>query len=313
MVKVSTRKTVVEDEDIEEEEDEVRPAPKRSKKSKTATKTVVRRRDEVAARKSKAVVEDEDEDEEDEDEEDDVEDEDDEDEEDEDEEEEDEATSVPARRKKSSGSAKSRGLPPGIRVGMTGAEETRKSGGGADFITLSSEPVLIKFLEDAPFVSYRQHWVSMGSGQSDRPYTCIGTECPLCALADPSIATFSFNVLHLSGADVPKLKILKMGTKAFQALKETATDRVSGKVLLTRGFWAVHRSGKNQQSQTNFRPVKERDIQDDWEEVLEQVALDELPGYVKRAKAHCYDYTVVQVATKKQLQEMAKYLADDDD
>lgn len=204
-------------------------------------------------------------------------------------------------------------LPPGLRVGDAGAEETmRASGGGSGIqrIALSSEPCLIKFLESENFANYRQHWIPAGAGQPDRPYVCIGFECPLCDIGDRTSATFMYNVLDMSASDGPTLKILQIATKANQALREASMDKVTGKPRRDRDFWAVSRSGKGQTSQTNFRPVKLRDLEDDWEEVLEHFDIADLDTVIGKAQDKCFDTSIVTVTPKKALDEVVKYLAE---
>lgn len=266
-----------EEDDDEEEEDEEPPPPRRKKAA--ATKKAARRRP--------APVDEDDED-------------DDEDEE-------------PAPRRRSTKSRRGGPKPPpGIRVGAKGAEETTKSAGGAqNRLTLTKDPQLIKALEKEPFASYRQHWVGSGQG-SDRPYTCIGTDCPLCASGDNSSATYAFNVLLFSEDEEPKNKILQVGVKAYKAFQDTATGK-DGKVRYDKDFWAISRSGKGNEVQTNFRPLKQRDLDEDWVEIYDQFEPEEMDEIIAEATENVFDYTVIQASTLKQLKEVAKYLADDDE
>jgi hypothetical protein len=288
------------DDDEDDEEEEEKPRSRRAAPAKKRTRVVddddddddeedeeeerPRARKTSAAKKRSRVVNDDDE-------------------EDDDDEEEEEKPRIRSRRAKGS-------PPPGIRTGLAGAEQTLKSGGGFDRVALTNEPELIKILKPESILSYRQHWVSTDG--KDRPYTCLGSDCPLCDMGDPSTATYGLNVLHLSGGDRPKVKLLQIGTRAFQALKEAATDKRTNKIRMDKDFWAVQRSGKRQQTQTNFRPVKERDIEEDWAEVLEFFDLDELPELIEKAERNLYDWSIIQVSTKKQLREIAGYLSEED-
>ena len=205
-------------------------------------------------------------------------------------------------------------LPPGVRTGFAGVAETKKSAGG-DIVrmTLRQESDLVKFLESENFVTYRQHWIAQGGGQPDRPHTCIGVDCPLCALGDRGSQSIGYNVLHLSTGGAPVNKVLQVGIKAHNALMEAATDKATGAIRIDRDYWAISRSGKGQQSQTNFRPVKQRDLEDDWSEVVEYFDIDDLPSIIKTAQAHCYDASIVQVETHAQLLEVARFAVAADD
>lgn len=322
-----------EDDDVEVEEEET---PRRTRS--TAKKTATRRRDTAkkaapAKRTRRPVDEDEDDEideeyfeEDDDDEEEEpprrtaaksrrrsssrsrLEDDDDEDE-DEDEDDDDDEDDVSARRRRGGKTAHT-----GIRKGWAGAEQTLKSGGGGvDRLQLSNEPCLIKFIEDQPFSSGRQHWVNTGdSGGGNRPYLCIGNrDCPLCKLGDPANAFYAFNVLHLSEGDEPAVRVLQVGTKAFEALKTAATNR-AGKIVIDKDFWTVTKSGKQQRTQTNFRPVKLRDVEEDWPEVFESFDPDELEDIIETSKKKLYDEKIFKPSTLRQLKEVARYLADED-
>jgi hypothetical protein len=219
----------------------------------------------------------------------------------------------PAR--KSSKAKKKGALPPGIRTGASGVDEVRAMGGkGANRLKLGSQPELIKFLEAEPFVTYRQHWVPQGGGQGNRPFTCIGVanDCPLCDLGDRNGQAICLNVLHLSAADAPENKLLQLGITAWNALKEVATSKKTGQLNLEAGYYTVSRSGKDQQSQTNFRPLKWRDIEEDWDELEERFDFADIDILIEEAKESVYEpLDVVQISTFKQLEEQAAYLSED--
>ena len=206
--------------------------------------------------------------------------------------------------------------PPGIHVGLEGAESVAKSGAGSfSRLTLSREPELIKVLQNGPFVSYKQHWVRSGGNQGDRPYTCPETDdCPLCAVGDRSPSkVFIFNVLHLSTDDgEPKNKVLQIGITAYNSFKSTATPRGKDKPDFERDYWAVSRSGKGKQSQTNFNPVKERDLTEDWGEIFEGFKADELEDIVAESMDHLFDYTIIPVHSNKVLRDVARTLTEDE-
>lgn len=261
------------DADAEDEEDEEEEPPPPRRKKAAATKKV--------ARKPKPVEEDE--------------------------EEEDEA---PRRRTKK----KTTELPPGVYKGNDGIQKMRDAGGGgADRLKITNEPVLIKILENEALASFRQHWISAGGpGQGNRPYTCPGKGCPLCALGDRTAGVSLYNVLVLSEGE-PSNKIMNLGVKASEALQAVAGKTKSGKSLMDRGYFAVTKSGKNNSVQTNFRPLKEEDLFEDWPEIFEEdIDPDELDAVVAEAMENLFDISVVEVKSMKQLRETAKYLTDDD-
>ena len=196
---------------------------------------------------------------------------------------------------------------------MAGVEATAKAGGGGEGrITLDKTPILVKILEPEPLMSFRQHWLSQGKGAGDRGYLCIGKpECPVCKLGDRTALSVVINVLNLSVQGEPKNEYLQIGKRAWDSLSEQATD-AKGVLRLEKDFWSVNKTGKSTSSQTNFRPVKLRDIKDDWPEVLEDVDLEELPEIIEEAKENLFGTDIVQVHTKAQLREVSKYLSDDE-
>jgi hypothetical protein len=216
-----------------------------------------------------------------------------------------------SRRRPSSTNGKGK-LHPGLRPGLQGAEETLRSGGsGANRVVLTSEAQLIKILENEPFISFLQHWIRADGG--NRPYTCWGRGCPLCEMGNNPTKVIAFNVLSFSAGAEPQNKILQIGAKPYQALKELATDKTTNTPLFGRNYWSVSKSGKGQRSQVNFLPVKVRDIADDWEEVLETFEIEDLPEVVKKARRKMFDPSAIQVQTMKQLRDVAKYLTEDED
>lgn len=206
------------------------------------------------------------------------------------------------------------GLPPGLKVGLTGATELAQSSGGAERLQLQPEPILIKCLENGPFVSFRQHWVGSAGG-ANRPYTCVGAHCPLCEAGDNNPAkTFWFNVLQLSGTSAgPVNKVLPLGQRAFRAWSKLATGRGEEEAHFDQGFWAINRTGKQGQSQTNFQPVKQRDLEEDWPELEDSFSFEDLPAILKSARKEMFDHTVVQVTPVKELRRIAEYLTSDED
>lgn len=265
------------EDDLEDEEDE-EPAPRRAPRSKTKAATPRRRAPEP-------------------------------------EEEDEEEERAPRRttRRTTTRKAKS-GLPPGVYTGLAGAEEVRKSGGsGVTRLQIGKDPELFKVLEPEPFLSYRQHWIAQGAGQPDRPYTCPGVDCPLCGISDNPSKVTVFNVLHLSAPGGPANKILQVAIRAYTAFKEAATSKTNDKVDFEKNFWVVQKSGTGQKSQTNFRLVKPRDLEEDWPEIFDHFDYEELDDIVAEAKDSLFGPEIVRVSTMKQLKDVAKFASAEDD
>jgi hypothetical protein len=204
-------------------------------------------------------------------------------------------------------------LPPGVYTGPDADEMVRGSGAAA--LKVDKTMRLIKFLEPATQkITFRQHWVAQGVGQGDRPYLCPGRGCPLCAMSNRTAAVYIFNVLQLSHTDEPANRILRVGVRAWKNLEELATSKTSGKVNITQGFWAINKTGSGNAVSTNFKPVKQRDLEEDWPEIFENFAFEDLDALVAEAKENVFGVRdVVEETPMKALRDIARHLADDDE
>jgi hypothetical protein len=196
-----------------------------------------------------------------------------------------------------------------VRKGWEGHKANKAKSGSGDYATefkVDSAPDLIKFLQDEPFASYRQHWVDNPPAPiKKKSWTCLEDACPLCELGDRPRLLTGFNILHLNTGGEPENKVMFLGVTAVSQIESMATDDKTGP--LTRLYWAVSKSGKGQKTAYNFQPVKVRDLEEDWDiQPLEDAEIE-------AAEAKVYDHTVVQIPTRKQLKEIAAGLVDDDD
>jgi hypothetical protein len=195
-----------------------------------------------------------------------------------------------------------------VRAGWKGVKENKsKSSDFHEDLKITGEPELVKFLEEEPFASYRMHWVDTPpAGIKKKSWICIEDDCPLCDLGDRPRMQTAFNVLHISNGGTPDNKILTLGNKAVGQLEGFASDDKTGP--LPRLYWAISKSGKNQSTAYNFRPVKVRDLEEDWD-----VDPDEIEGYIEEAEAKAYTFEDLQIPTRKQLREVSAGLTDEDD
>jgi hypothetical protein len=221
-------------------------------------------------------------------------------------------------RRRSSSREKKSGVPEGVRGGWDGAEQTINSGGGGDvnWLKIGDHVELVRFLEEAPLTSFRQHWLdSAGDERKSRPYLCPGSKCPVCGQGDNPSAYYIFNVLHLSGGAFPEVKALQINTSAYKDLKEVFNDRKSGKPIIDEDFASVKKSGKGFQTRTKFTKVKDRDLEDDWDEIFEYFDLKDLDDIIDEAQDELY--TIEEVSPKatprRELEKLAKYLDEPDE
>lgn len=129
------------------------------------------------------------------------------------------------------------------------------------------KPVLIKFLEDEPFSNYLLHWQDeIRSGK--RSFICMATDdCPLCELGNDPSARTAFNIVVIDPSEeepVPRLEIYSTGIKGGLELKAFHEDDVFGP--LTKGYFSAIKTGKGQgKTQMKLTPVKERDVEEDYD------------------------------------------------
>lgn len=191
-----------------------------------------------------------------------------------------------------------------IKRGWAAAENVKSSDNMfANRLQLSDEPVVVKFLEDDPYVSYKQHWIER---QGQKSFTCIADldpkGCPLCAAGDRPVSRYSFNVALLNpdenGEPVdPILRSFDVGNKVIDALKAFHQDPRQGP--LPKHYWAISRSGKKQTSQTNLNVIKERDLLEEWDITPPtDEALD-------KVRKQAYTPDIVFISTRKTLLEIA--------
>lgn len=210
--------------------------------------------------------------------------------------------------------------PEGVRGGWDGADETAKAGNdgsGVSRLKIEDKVELLQFLEPAPLLSYRQHWIDSGDDNKSRPYLCPGSKCPICGQGDNPAAYYLFNVLYLSGGSTPEVRVLQINQSAYKNLKEVFADRKTGEpVIDAEGLYAsVKKTGKGFQTRTTFTKVKERDLKEDWPEVFEYFDFDDLGAMVDEAMEDLYtkDEVAPKPTSRRDLDKLAKYLDEPDE
>lgn len=165
-------------------------------------------------------------------------------------------------------------------------------------VKFSEQPVLVRFLEDGPFMPYEQHWIDRTEGK--RSFVCLGDECPLCTIAgDRPRAKFAFNVLVLSEEE-PNVQILTAPITLARILFAAHEDPKRGP--LTKHDWAISRLGTGRDTQYTVERVRrETDLVEEWE--LDPRKIDEIA-----AKAVKYDASAVYISPREELLEVARQI-----
>jgi hypothetical protein len=215
---------------------------------------------------------------------------------------EDEVEERPARRR-----GKPQNQTEELREGWSAAQDVMDSTSSfANALKPEEKSKVIKFLDGEPYVNYRRHWIERATpqGKSTRSYTCLksfGKDCPLCDAGDRAQAGSAFSFAEIGDDGVVSLKSWDVGPKIFNILKGYANDPKIAP--LTRGFFLVSRTGKKGSVNHQVIPVKATALEEDYDiPVPDQAAFDRLEKYTK---------DIVEVPTRKSLDEIALEIADD--
>jgi hypothetical protein len=168
---------------------------------------------------------------------------------------------------------------------------------------------LIKFLEDSPYASVLIHWPEGLPAKTKPLYICWKSvtkdpmaECPLCEIGEIPSPNVKFNVLDLDG-DVPILKVWGLGVQLTDTVEKYAQNPKSGPLSNPETYYVVQKTG-NKKKVTTLRPVKARDIEEDFN--FSPLTDDELEEYYNK----CWDESSLDWPTIKELREVADMLTE---
>jgi len=167
----------------------------------------------------------------------------------------------------------------------------------AQRLKIADEPQIIKFLNDEPYASWRQHWIER---QGQKSFVCIGEfddkGCPLCDSGDRPSVRIAFNVALLVAGEEPSIKSYEVGPRVIDQLKNFHTDPRTGP--LTKQYWAVSKTGKGATTATSHQLVKDRDLEEWGISEIDDAGLKSL---VSRA----YTADIISIPSRKDLIEIA--------
>jgi hypothetical protein len=192
-----------------------------------------------------------------------------------------------------------------VKAGWGSSERTSgESGEYAKRLKVTNEIQIIKFLDDAPYARYRQHWVERKGQMS---FTCIadyeaGVTCPLCEAGNRPSWRFNFNVVLLTQGEEPVLRSYEVGARVIDQLKNFNDHPAMGP--LYKHYWTVSRSGKGATTSTNHQMVRESDLAD-WG--LAPLTKDALNTFSENA----YTDDIIRIPSRSTLAGIAMEIADD--
>lgn len=189
-----------------------------------------------------------------------------------------------------------------IQVGWAAAKKAAAAASttfATDF-RFEEDVQLVKFLTNEP-MAFSQHWVNR---VGKRSFICNGTpKCPLCRRGNRPESKFAFSVVSLS-ADEQQVQLMTVGLRLYGQLEKLNNDPKTGP--LDRLYWAVSKSGSGQKTSYSIRPVKDRDLADDWD-----IDVDAALTLLKQFKPLGVD--ALRVASDEELREIAREIPDSED
>ena len=147
--------------------------------------------------------------------------------------------------------------------------------GGDSFFRWTDEEQVVKFLDTEPW-SYDQHFVKRQGKQS---FPCAGEGCPLCEIGVKVSQKVVYTLINLSHKGGPKVQTLEVGVTLDDTLAKYHEDKRTGP--LHRLYWALSRTERSGGGFGKYNyiitPIKERDLEEDWEIDLDvaEKAVDE--------------------------------------
>lgn len=127
---------------------------------------------------------------------------------------------------------------------------------------IENEFQVFKFLDqEGPFAIYKQHFLNQKTS-GKRSYVSLGANDPLCVkLNSKPENKRAFSVVNFSAEEGPQRQMLISGSRLYQALHAA---HFSPQGPLTKGYWAISRTGKMAATVYTITPIKERDLEEDW-------------------------------------------------
>lgn len=204
------------------------------------------------------------------------------------------------------GSEEGRAPSDAVQSGWGAAKKLKTEGGSfASELSITKDEQLVKFLDDAPYAVYKQHWVEGLRSTNKKSFICMGKGCPLCAIGEGAAKKWAFNVALFDEDGEPDIKSLIAGSRLFDLI---ADEHEGSDGPLDEGYWTLSKSGKKQSTTYKLKKVEGRKLEqgfslteDDLDEALEEADLEPYT-----AKQH-------QPPSKSYLQEIADELVGDDD
>ena len=215
---------------------------------------------------------------------------------------EDSEDSAPRGRRRTKQADKPKVTKPKVAKGWDAADAA-KNDDFPDELEVTDEAILVHFLDGAPFAVYKQHWIERKGKKS---WICLGDNCPLCEdTGDRPQAKILFNVVDFTDPENPVNKLWTVGSRVSTTLKNLNKDKKVGPIDRDDIYFSVSKSGSGTKTVYVVTPVKERDVDEDWD--IDPLSAEEIDEF----NAKAYESDVVEYHTKNQLTEIADEILGD--
>lgn len=202
---------------------------------------------------------------------------------------------VPPRRRRRGGTVST------FASGWEGVRAARTGGGNymRNLKIENKKTIIVKFLEEAPFVLYDSHFLPSIPGR--KSFVCLGEGvCPLCDVGDRARRQVLFNVVDFSEAD-PQVRVWAMGIRLATRIKGLVENPRVGP--LNKHYWAVTRTGTRTNTEYNLQVVREEHLEDGWGVLpLDSRELAEL-------RAQTYTVDDIHIDSVEHLEKIADMIA----
>jgi hypothetical protein len=150
-----------------------------------------------------------------------------------------------------------------VQAGWEAASQSLKPKASGDYpndFRFTESVQLVRFLDNAPFAVYRQHWIDR---EGKKSFVCLEAECPLCHIVgDTPRGKFAFNVLVLTEEN-PTVQILTAPPTFARQLQAVENDPRRGP--LSKHYWAISRQGTGPQTTYTLDRVRADDLAEEWD------------------------------------------------
>jgi hypothetical protein len=165
------------------------------------------------------------------------------------------------------------------------------------------EGLVLKFLEDGPYTTYRQHWVQEIK-EGSKAFPCLdGIDpkgCPLCDAKNRASPQFHFNVALLDKSEPATLKSYNVGPTIFDQLSGFHDDARQGP--LNKHYWVAKRVKNGQKWSSTFFMQRKEDL-------VEQ-GYKNIPSTEDLAAFTLWDEATIRFSSYKELAEVAALYLD---